>query len=63
MEMKHMYRDYLRSRGFKEFEPPCLIGAASEGGANVFRLKYFNEEAFLAQSPQFYKQYEIAGGR
>jgi len=46
-EMKELYRSYLRSHGFKEFEPPCLIGAASEGGANVFRLAYFEKEAFL----------------
>ncbi|KAK4229563.1 tRNA synthetases class II-domain-containing protein [Podospora fimiseda] len=63
IEVKHLYRSYLRDRGFKEFEPPCLIGAASEGGANVFRLPYFEKEAFLAQSPQFYKQIEVAGGR
>ena len=63
VEMKHLFRSYLRDRGFKEFEPPCLIGAASEGGSNVFRLPYFTKEAFLAQSPQFYKQIEIAGGR
>ncbi|KAK4155330.1 aspartyl-tRNA synthetase [Chaetomidium leptoderma] len=63
VEMKELYRSYLRSHGFKEFEPPCLIGAASEGGANVFRMPYFEKEAFLAQSPQFYKQIEIAGGR
>ncbi|KAB5580023.1 tRNA synthetases class II-domain-containing protein [Coniochaeta sp. 2T2.1] len=62
-EAKDLYRQYLKKRGFREFEPPCLIGAASEGGANVFRLPYFGEEAFLAQSPQFYKQFEIAGGR
>ncbi|KAK4192461.1 hypothetical protein QBC35DRAFT_224098 [Podospora australis] len=63
VEVKHAFRDYLRARGFKEFEPPCLIGAASEGGSNVFGLKYFGADAFLAQSPQFYKQIEIAGGR
>jgi aspartyl-tRNA synthetase len=63
IEVKKLFRSYLEARQFKEFEPPCLIGAASEGGANVFRLKYFGEEAFLAQSPQFYKQFEIAGGR
>ncbi|KAK4139121.1 tRNA synthetases class II-domain-containing protein [Dichotomopilus funicola] len=62
-EVKELYRSYLRSQGFKEFEPPCLIAAASEGGANVFRMPYFEKEAFLAQSPQFYKQIEIAGGR
>ena len=49
--------------GFNQFEAPCLLGAASEGGANVFKLPYFGKDAFLAQSPQFYKQFEIAGGR
>ncbi|KAM7201984.1 aspartyl-tRNA synthetase [Rhypophila sp. PSN 637] len=63
IEVKKLFRSYLEERGFKEFEPPCLIGAASEGGGNVFRLPYFGEGAFLAQSPQFYKQFEIAGGR
>lgn len=63
IEVKRLFRSYLEARKFKEFEPPCLIGAASEGGGNVFRLAYFGEEAFLAQSPQFYKQFEIAGGR
>jgi aspartyl/asparaginyl-tRNA synthetase len=55
--------EYLRERRFKKFHPPSLIGAASEGGANVFRMPYFDKEAYLAQSPQFYKQFEIAGGR
>ncbi|KAF2261651.1 aspartyl-tRNA synthetase [Lojkania enalia] len=63
IEVKELFRSYLRSHNFREFEAPCLIGAASEGGANVFQLPYFNKEAFLAQSPQFYKQIEIAGGR
>jgi aspartyl/asparaginyl-tRNA synthetase len=55
--------EYLRSKGFKKFESPGLIEAASEGGANVFELPYFGRKAYLAQSPQFYKQIEIAGGR
>ncbi|KAK3335432.1 tRNA synthetases class II-domain-containing protein [Cercophora scortea] len=63
IEVKDLFRSYLKNLGFREFEPPCLIGAASEGGSNVFRLPYFEKEAFLAQSPQFYKQFEIAGGR
>ena len=61
--VEDMFCEYLRSKGFKKFHPPSLIGAASEGGANVFRLPYFEKEAYLAQSPQFYKQFEIAGGR
>ena len=56
------FRSYLKEHGFESFHPPCLIGAASEGGANVFKLPYFGKEAYLAQSPQFYKQFEIAGG-
>ncbi|KAK0633088.1 aspartyl-tRNA synthetase-like protein [Immersiella caudata] len=70
VEVKDLFREYLKQRGFKERETrdckltcTSLIGAASEGGANVFRLPYFGTEAFLAQSPQFYKQIEIAGGR
>lgn len=61
--VRRIFSEYLDSRGFNQFEPPCLLGAASEGGANVFKLPYFGKDAFLAQSPQFYKQIEIAGGR
>jgi aspartyl-tRNA synthetase len=46
-EVKDLFRSYLKSQKFKEFESPCLIGAASEGGANVFRMPYFDKEAFL----------------
>jgi aspartyl/asparaginyl-tRNA synthetase len=61
--VEDLFCEYLKERRFKKFHPPALIGAASEGGANVFRLSYFEKEAYLAQSPQFYKQFEIAGGR
>jgi aspartyl/asparaginyl-tRNA synthetase len=61
--VEDLFCEYLRQHRFKKFHPPSLIGAASEGGANVFRLPYFEKEAYLAQSPQFYKQMEIAGGR
>lgn len=61
--VRQIFSEYLDSRGFNQFEPPCLLGAASESGANVFKLHYFSQDAFLAQSPQFYKQIEIAGGR
>ncbi|EEU46933.1 Aspartate--tRNA ligase [Fusarium sp. LHS14.1] len=63
MTVRKLFSEYLEARDFVQFEPPCLIGAASEGGSNVFGLPYFDKQAFLAQSPQFYKQYEIAGGR
>jgi len=50
------FREYLHSQGFVEIHTPKLLGGTSEGGANVFRLKYFNKEACLAQSPQLFKQ-------
>ncbi|PHH80566.1 hypothetical protein CDD82_1671 [Ophiocordyceps australis] len=63
MTTRKLFAAYLDLKDFNQFEPPCLIGAASEGGSNVFALPYFEKSAFLAQSPQFYKQIEIAGGR
>ncbi|KAK8072362.1 hypothetical protein PG996_005710 [Apiospora saccharicola] len=63
MTVRKLFAQYLEERNFVQFEAPCLIGAASEGGANVFQLPYFDTTACLAQSPQFYKQFEIAGGR
>lgn len=50
------YAGALRSRGFLEIKTPKVVSAATEGGANFFRIKYFDRDAFLAQSPQFYKQ-------
>ena len=55
-------RDFLRERGFLESHTPKLIGAASESGADVFEVKYFDRNAYLAQSPQFYKQMAMASG-
>ncbi|KAI5845981.1 hypothetical protein BZA05DRAFT_377896 [Tricharina praecox] len=57
-----LFRDYLFKLGFVEFHTPKLIAAASEGGANVFKVTYFNKDAFLAQSPQLYKQMLVVGG-
>lgn len=52
-----LFRTSLRSKGFTEIHSPKLIGAASEGaGAEVFKVEYFGGDAFLAQSPQLYKQ-------
>jgi nondiscriminating aspartyl-tRNA synthetase len=55
-------RSFLLSRGFTELHTPKLMGAASESGAEVFRVDYFGSSAYLAQSPQFYKQMAIAAG-
>jgi nondiscriminating aspartyl-tRNA synthetase len=50
------YRKIMKDLDFFEIKTPKIIGAASEGGANFFTLDYFGKKAFLAQSPQFYKQ-------
>ena len=55
-------RDFLREKNFMEIHSPKLIGAASESGADVFEVKYFDRKAYLAQSPQFYKQMAMAAG-
>jgi aspartyl/asparaginyl-tRNA synthetase len=57
-----LFREYLISKKFIEIHTPKLIGGASEGGANVFQLKYFDQPACLAQSPQLYKQMVAACG-
>lgn len=51
------YRASLKSQGFTEFVAPALVGGDAEGGAAAFKVDYFNDRtAFLATSPQFYKQ-------
>ncbi len=52
----HGFREVLDGKGFTEVATPKIIGSASESGANVFAIEYFGKQAFLAQSPQFYKQ-------
>lgn len=55
-------RQFLVGQNFIEIHTPKLIGAASESGADVFEVKYFDRSAYLAQSPQFYKQMAMASG-
>jgi len=50
------FRDFLQGQGFTEVRTPKIVSAGAEGGSNIFRLDYFGRKAFLAQSPQFYKQ-------
>lgn len=59
--IKYM-REYLYNNNFTEIHTPKLIGAASESGSEVFEVKYFDRSAYLAQSPQFYKQMAMASG-
>ncbi|KAJ2722486.1 aspartate--tRNA ligase dps1 [Coemansia sp. Benny D115] len=55
-----LFREFLDKQGFTEIHSPKIISTASEGGANVFRVTYFKDYAYLAQSPQLYKQACIA---
>jgi len=55
-----LFRETLAKSGFVEIHTPKIISAASEGGANVFKVSYFKGSAYLAQSPQLYKQMAIA---
>jgi len=60
--MVNAMRRFLLERDFMEIHTPKLIGAASESGSEVFEVKYFDRKAYLAQSPQFYKQMAMAAG-
>jgi nondiscriminating aspartyl-tRNA synthetase len=55
-------REFWRKQAFIEIHTPKLMGSASESGAELFRVDYFDESAYLAQSPQFYKQMAMAAG-
>jgi nondiscriminating aspartyl-tRNA synthetase len=59
---EHAMRDYWRKEGFVEIHTPKLMGSASESGAELFKVEYFDGVAYLAQSPQFYKQMAMAAG-
>ena len=50
------FRDFLSGQDFTEFQAPKIVAQAAEGGAEVFKVDYFDHKAYLAQSPQLYKQ-------
>lgn len=50
------FRSFMREEGFTEFVAPKIVSAGAEGGADMFEVDYFGQKAFLAQSPQMYKQ-------
>ncbi|MDE1851864.1 MAG: aspartate--tRNA(Asn) ligase [Candidatus Micrarchaeota archaeon] len=56
------FRNTLAKEGFLEIRTPALVEAATEGGADLFSVEYFEKKAFLAQSPQLYKQLAVIGG-
>lgn len=61
-QMLHSFRERLCQLGFEEINPPCIVSAATEGGTELFPVEYFERKAFLAQSPQLYKQLAVIGG-
>lgn len=60
--LEHAMREHWRTHGFVEIHSPKLMASASESGAELFRVEYFDRMACLAQSPQFYKQLAMAAG-
>jgi len=60
--LEHAMRTYWVEHGFIEMHSPKIMGAPSESGAELFSLGYFERTAYLAQSPQFYKQMAMAAG-
>lgn len=61
-EFVRAMREFLLEQNFLEIHTPKLIATASESGADVFEVKYFDRKAYLAQSPQFYKQMAMSAG-
>lgn len=55
-EVMHSFREYFYNKGYLEVQTPSIISAASEGGTDLFPVEYFEKKAYLAQSPQLYKQ-------
>jgi len=58
----HGFIEYLDKRDFLQIFTPCILGAASEGGADVFAVDYYKKHAFLRQDPQLHRQLAIAAG-
>lgn len=54
------FREFMLKNGFTEIHTPKIVAQGAEGGANIFHLDYFQKDAFLNQSPQFYKQTAVA---
>ena len=54
--IENSFREFFYKKEFIEMQPPCIISSASEGGTDLFSVQYFEKKAYLAQSPQLYKQ-------
>ena len=56
------FREFLNNQGFTEISTPKIVEEGAEGGTELFKVQYFEKEAYLAQSPQFYKQMMVGAG-
>jgi nondiscriminating aspartyl-tRNA synthetase len=56
------FREYLSGEGFTQIFTPKIVASGTEGGSNLFPIQYFEQKAYLAQSPQFYKQMMVGAG-
>jgi len=61
-EMERAFEEFCRQEGFIEIHSPKIMNSPSEGGSEYFQVDYFDEKAYLSQSPQFYKQMAMAAG-
>lgn len=61
-EIINCFRNFFRLQGFTEIATPKIVAEGTEGGSELFPVKFFNRWAYLAQSPQFYKQMMVAAG-
>lgn len=61
-EIEEAFRSYFKSHDFEEIHTPKIINSGTEGGSEMFTVDYFGRRAFLAQSPQFYKQMMVGTG-
>lgn len=61
-EIETSFRNFLRENKFSEIHTPKIIASGTEGGSEMFTVNYFDKRAFLAQSPQFYKQMMVGAG-
>lgn len=60
-EICRLFTEYMYKNNFTYINPSYMVGAATEGGSGVFEISYFEKKAYLTQSPQFFKQWAIAG--
>lgn len=61
-ELCRAFREFLRGEGFTEIHTPKIVATGTEGGSELFAVQYFERRAYLAQSPQFYKQMMVGAG-